>query len=430
MISDHIDFESARALLSAFLEAEQALDGFRHAELERAGSADLVGWQSRVLAALCEAGAPRAYAELVEALEERFHQVNKPTITQTLTKLGKANYVILKESKHALSEKGRRAGESVVGVERAVLAHFLAAIPRGMGSALVGGIDKWATNFRQLTSFAESRKPTPAGIYDAMVGGGLNSAIERISAEGLTSMLPWARSAALTNRAFLVRAVTHLARDHGVDQLIDVGAGLPGRYSTYGVATEYQPDPKVLYLDADEGVVNRGNIILKGCQGAQYRLATFESLDAVLAKGGSEFENIDLRKPVAILLVALLHFVPSDAVVHAVLEQLRSHLKAGSFLVISHGCQDPQEMDSQTCDIAADVVATYEKMTNRPLRLRTCQEITQLFDGWDTAPLGLQFAPKWKSDIDHPFISELSHAELLAYSPERSLNYVGVGKLA
>jgi|GEM_PF-1323592 len=434
-ISDELDPELAGKLLRALLQLAQAVEDFRGNEQERSGIGSFSGWQSRVLLALSEATDGLAHADIVAELEKSFSNVNGPTISQVLTKLsGRKDSRTLKcveqkGSKYVLLAAGQEVADSIVAIDRAVSVHLLGALSRDRAPTFVDDIENWRKNLDKLRAFVKAGAPTRAGVYDALLGGFFNSAAERSKSQALDDRDSSARSAARTNRTFLVRAVTHLARDEEIDQFVDVGAGLVGTASTLSIAMEHRDKSRVLYLDNDKNVVDRGEIIIQGCKNARFKLGKFEALGEILRKE-KESDFLDFAKPIAISLVALLHFVEDDDVIAAVLQKVRKQVEPGSFLVISAACRDPDRMDAQTIRQVDRLVSKYEQDTGFTVKTRTCEEIRQLFEenGWDIEPPGLQFAPAWRREIRHAYIDTLSDTDLLADTPEKSMIFAGVGK--
>ncbi len=429
---------SGKRLLLQISRAIQLMEDYRLAEVRRATDHEEsgtptdrrlsghTGWQARFLAILYEADGALDYGELAGLAEGRFGPVNKSTISQALRNLTNAKWIERKKRRLVLTPQGCEVAGRVAAVDRAVLSMGAAAF-RG-GTKTMDQLEKeareWMADFRVLTRHASASQPSPAGIYDALIGGSFNHAIDRASANDVMRLLPWASSAAICNRAFLRRSVSHLARSHGADQFLDLGAGLPTTGCTHELAVSINPDARVVYVDSDDDVVQVGKAVLRGCDNVEYASCRFDSIGVSIDR--PEFEILDFDKPIVLVLAALLHFVPSDAVVSAVLGELRERLATGSFIVISHGCRDPELMDPGTIELSDQVLEFYSKVTDYPVRLRTYQEIASLFDGWKIMePPGLQFAPSW---VVEPADEDVQEVGDLA-TPEQSLIVAGVAEL-
>ncbi|MDQ1250657.1 MAG: hypothetical protein QG597_5036, partial [Actinomycetota bacterium] len=180
----------------------------------------------------------------------------------------------------------------------------------------------------------DTSKPHPARMYDYWLGGKDNFAADRVAGDAVTRVAPFVRDAARGNRAFLARAVTFLAA-RGVDQFLDIGAGLPAAGNVHEVAQRVNPAVRVVYVDNDPVVL---------CH-AQAILATD---DRTIAVGGDLRDpgeiltcpqvraHLDFTRPIAVLLVAVLHFVPDDEDPRGILASLHDALPRGSYLVLSH----------------------------------------------------------------------------------------------
>jgi SAM-dependent methyltransferase len=165
-------------------------------------------------------------------------------------------------------------------------------------------------------------------MYDYMLGGKDNFAVDRQAIEQLAELIPEAVPLARANRAFLQRAVRYVAAT-GVHQFLDLGSGLP----TQGSAHEVAPEAQVVYVDHDPVVAAHARALLEPSSRAVVVEADFLDIDDVLAKAGA---FLDLEEPVGVLLVSILHFVPDAARPQRAVAALRDRMAPGSYLVISH----------------------------------------------------------------------------------------------
>jgi hypothetical protein len=150
--------------------------------------------------------------------------------------------------------------------------------------------------------------PNVARMYDYMLGGKENYASDRAAVAKLIEMAPGVPEAARLNREFLGRAVRFVA-SAGVTQFLDVGAGLPTQHSVHQVAQEAAPDATVVYVDNDPVVLTHSRALLDGQ--AQVAVAAGDVRDPAGIIGDPEVRAlIDFGRPVCVLLVALMHFVP------------------------------------------------------------------------------------------------------------------------
>src|SRR5687767_7858693 len=152
--------------------------------------------------------------------------------------------------------------------------------------------------------------PNPARIYDYLLDGKDNFPADRDVAEQLLAIAPVARDVVEDNRAFLRRAVRFLAAEAGIRQFIDLGSGLPTQGNVHEIAQAVAPDERVVYVDNDAMVVTHSRALLAGDNTAAIQ-ADLREPDRLL--GDAELrELIDFDQPIALLLMAILHFFPDD----------------------------------------------------------------------------------------------------------------------
>ncbi len=187
--------------------------------------------------------------------------------------------------------------------------------------------------------------PNAARMYNYWLGGKDNFAADREAADRSTHAVPQMPWFARENRSFLGRAVRFCAGE-GVSQFLDIGAGLPTMQSVHQVAERITADPHVVYVDHDPVVVTHSRALLAAPHTAAI-LGDLTRSDEIL--GDPEVSHlIDFTKPVAILLVAVLHFVSDELRPAESVARLRDALAPGSFLVISHVEMLPGQMDGTT----------------------------------------------------------------------------------
>ncbi len=227
--------------------------------------------------------------------------------------------------------------------------------------------------------------PNPARIYDYLLGGKDNLPADRAAAEELLALVPEARAGARENRAFLGRAVRYLAAE-GVRQFLDVGTGLPSQGNVHEVAHGVAPDARVVYVDNDPVVHVHANALLAEPTTAAV-LADLREPERIIRHPRAR-ALLDFTKPVAVLLVAVLHFVTDEEDPAGIVGSLRDVLAPGSFLVISHATGDFRP------EVAGKVSAVYDKAA-APLVLRSRPEVARLFQGFDLLPPGLVQPAAW-----------------------------------
>jgi hypothetical protein len=256
-----------------------------------------------------------------------------------------------------------------------------------------------------------AEKPSAARMYDYMLGGFHNVAIDREAVARAAAVYPDAALAARGNRAFLRRAVTYLI-ERGIDQFLDLGSGIPTAGNVHEVAQRADPAARVVYVDLDPTAVAHSRALLHDNPGAIAIQADARRPAAILARPEVR-RLLDLERPVGLLLLTLLHFVANDTEAYGLVATLRDAVTPGSYLALSHGTYE---------GAPAAVIGQVERLyagTANPVQFRAGPAIAHFFAGWELVEPGLVHGPVWHpDDPDDPFRDE----------PGRSLNLVGVGR--
>jgi len=240
----------------------------------------------------------------------------------------------------------------------------------------------------------ESGIPNVARIYDALLGGKDNFAVDREAALALTAAIPGAARAARDNRAFLGRAVHYLAAEAGITQFLDIGSGLPTAMNTHDVARAVNPDARVVYADSDPVVVSHARALLAKAPGVLAVEGEVQYPRDLL--GRREVRDVmDFSRPVAVLLVAVLHFLGDCESPWQVVEAINRRVAPGSFVVISHVTGD--QISPEAVTRARDIYAGFTQGT-----ARSRARIMALFDGLGLVPPGLVDVAAWRSGSELP----------------------------
>ncbi len=226
-------------------------------------------------------------------------------------------------------------------------------------------------------------------MYDYYLGGKDHWRADREAAEQILAVAPEVRAIARANRDFLRRAVTYLARDKGVTQFLDIGTGIPTSPNVHQTAAAAAAGTRVVYADNDPVIHAHANALLTGTGTTKIILADLRNPDVIVA-GARDF--LDFTKPVALLLVAILHFIPDAEDPAGIVAALRDALPPGSFLALSHGTAD-----FHPAEVAGAASSAYDSAT-APLVLRPRAAIEALLDGFTVEPPGLVQAPLWHPD--------------------------------
>ena len=234
--------------------------------------------------------------------------------------------------------------------------------------------------------------PHPARMYDYYLGGKDNFPADREAAERALSANPEFRSTARSNRGFLQRAVRHVA-EQGIDQFLDIGTGIPTAGNTHEIAQQADPQARVVYVDNDPIVLTHARALMAGMGRGRTDVLQADLRDpAGILAAAQVKELLDFDRPMALVLAAVLHFIPDEDKPYAIVEELLAALAPGSYLILSHGTADfiPAEIRDR-------VTGVYTKAT-APLVGRSREQVQQFFGGLDLLEPGVVTVPLWRPD--------------------------------
>jgi O-methyltransferase involved in polyketide biosynthesis len=242
-------------------------------------------------------------------------------------------------------------------------------------------------------------QPHPARIYDYWLGGKDNFAADREVAEKVAQIAPWVISGARGNRGFLTRAVRYLARA-GIRQFVDVGSGLPSMGNVHEIAQAVDPACRVLYVDNDPIVLVHARALLAGDE--RTVAVAGDARDPVgLLADPTVREHLDWSRPVAVLFVAVLHFLDGDEPAR-ILTQVRERLVPGSYLVVSHVADLPDDNTGPARAAATRAAVNLYEDLAAPFVLRTPEQVASLFAGFDLVEPGLVPVHRWRPERGRP----------------------------
>jgi hypothetical protein len=233
--------------------------------------------------------------------------------------------------------------------------------------------------------------PNAARVYDYALGGYHNFAVDRQFFERAEQAWPGLGMLAHANRAYLGRVVHHLV-GAGVRQFLDIGSGIPTLGNVHEAAQEVAPDARVMYVDIDPVAVAHSQAILAGNPLAG-------AIEGDLRRPGDivyhpdVLELFDFSRPVAVLLIAVLHFVPDSDNPAGIVATLREALGPGSYVALSHGTQATANGEQAQ----EDVRRMYQR-TPTPIHLRTRDQIAGLLAGMEIVPPGIVTVTDWHPD--------------------------------
>ncbi|MET7486413.1 SAM-dependent methyltransferase [Streptomyces sp. NPDC005538] len=253
-------------------------------------------------------------------------------------------------------------------------------------------------------------KASVARMYDAMLGGEHNFAIDREAVAAFTAIDPQVRTLARANRDFLGRAVRFLAAS-GVRQFIDLGSGIPTQGNVHEVAQAAAPGARVVYVDNDPVAVAHSTSLLADNPDADIVDGDIRRPAEVLSSPQVR-KLIDFDQPVAVLMITILHFVTPAEDPAGIVAAFRDALPDGSWLALSHATNQDRP------DTAAAVGQLYRSKATSPVTARSHDEILGLFDGFDLVAPGLVYVPLWRPDPQ----------DEIPENPSEYWVYAGVGR--
>ncbi|MEU6721736.1 SAM-dependent methyltransferase [Nonomuraea sp. NPDC046802] len=233
--------------------------------------------------------------------------------------------------------------------------------------------------------------PSVARMYDYLLGGKDNFAADRQAAAQIMQLSPNAKEVAQANRAFLGRAVRAVA-ESGIGQFLDIGTGLPTQENVHQVARRFSPGSRVVYVDNDPIVLVHARALLA------------ENADTIVVEGDMRepksvlshpeiTRHLDFEQPLAVFLVAVLHFIPDDDQAQSIVRSIREALPSGSHLIISHVTVG--ELDS---DVVGEGREVYRRTSTGNVTPRTREQIAGFFEGLEMMEPGLVSTTDWRTE--------------------------------
>jgi hypothetical protein len=252
----------------------------------------------------------------------------------------------------------------------------------------------------------KSDQPHSARMYDYYLGGKDNFSADREAAEQALAVFPNGRLVARQNRQFMIRATRYLAGEVGIRQFLDIGAGIPTSPNLHEVAQGIASDARVVYADNDPIVLTHARALLTSTPEGRtaYVDADIRDVDRIL-DAPDLLATLALDQPVALSLIAILHFIPDSDDPYGLVRRLLDAVPPGSYLLITHG----------TADVNPDAHRLYTAYQQRGIHLqsRTRTEVERFFDALDLVEPGVQIAHRWRPDDGVP--DNLTDAEVSNY---------------
>jgi hypothetical protein len=232
-----------------------------------------------------------------------------------------------------------------------------------------------------------------ARVHDYWLGGKENYAADRAAGDAVIAAYPGIVMSVRANRAFLARVVRFLAAEAGIRQFLDIGTGIPSANNTHEVAQAVAPDARVVYVDYDPVVLAHARALLDSSpEGAtDYIDADFRNYDAILEQAA---RTLDFSRPVAVMLIALLHLIGDQDDPYGIVSALMAAVPSGSYLALSQVASDIQ------AEQMAEARNRYNRMARETQQHRSHAEVAGFFKGLELLPPGLVPVQQWRPRSD------------------------------
>jgi hypothetical protein len=235
-------------------------------------------------------------------------------------------------------------------------------------------------------------RPHPARVYDYLLGGKDNFAADRAAAQAGLAANPNSRIPPRENRAFLRRVVRYLAGEAGITQFLDIGTGIPTSPNVHEIAQEVNPQARVVYVDNDPIVLAHARALLTSGPAGRTAYIDADVRDVGKILNSADLrQTLDMTQPVALLLIAVMHFIGDDDDPWGLAARMLAELPAGSYLALSHltGDFDPAAWEG--------VAAVYRR-SGVTMQVRSLAAVERFFTGLDVLDPGVVSLPKWRPD--------------------------------
>nr|WP_246560268.1 SAM-dependent methyltransferase [Kitasatospora kifunensis] len=242
--------------------------------------------------------------------------------------------------------------------------------------------------------------PHSARVYDYLIGGKTNFEADRVAAHASVKAWPALPTSMRTTRTFMQRAVRHLTEQYGVRQFLDIGTGIPTSPNVHEIAQAIAPEARVAYVDNDPIVLTHARALMSSTpQGRTcYLDADLRDVDSII--GAPQLhEVLDLTQPVALSLIAIVHFVLDEDDPQGIVRRFMDRLAPGSFLALTVFTAD-------TDPVGVGGVGREYNARGIPLQIRDKAQATAFFDGYDLLDPGVTLVHRWRPDAGAPQVRD------------------------
>jgi S-adenosyl methyltransferase len=230
-----------------------------------------------------------------------------------------------------------------------------------------------------------------ARIWNYWLGGRDNYAVDREAGDRVAAMLPSIVAQARADRAFLGRVIRYLAGMEGIRQFLDIGTGLPTASNTHEVAQRVAPESRIVYVDNDPLVLVHARALLTStAEGVcDYVDGDLHDPEPILAEAA---RTLDFTKPVALMLLGILHHIPDTDEAYSIVRRLVAALAPGSYVAINHSTSAIHG------EAMEEAVRHWNRVGTPSMTLRTPEQIAHFFDGLELLPPGVVSCSRWRPD--------------------------------
>lgn len=246
----------------------------------------------------------------------------------------------------------------------------------------------------QATAEIDTSVPSIARVYDYLLGGKHYYEVDQVASEAMIDAVPETTLLAAANRSFLRRAVRFLVGEAGIDQILDIGSGLPSAGNVHEIAREINPRTRVVYVDKDPIVLANGRALLSDDENTVVIQADLRDPEAIFNADETR-RLIDESRPFAVILGGILMHIEDEEDPLGIVKTIRDHLPSGGYLVHS-GCADPGEPR------ARELNEIFYQFSMGSRCFRPTSEQARFLDGFELVEPGLVACSEWRPSYDFP----------------------------
>ncbi|MFW6691359.1 SAM-dependent methyltransferase [Streptomyces sp. MAR4 CNX-425] len=239
--------------------------------------------------------------------------------------------------------------------------------------------------------------PHIARVWNYWLGGKDNYEADRQAGERVKQAFPQITDIARADRAFLARAVAYLVEEAGIRQFLDIGTGLPTAGNTHEVAQSLAPEARVVYVDNDPLVLTHARALLTSSPAGATDYVEADARDPETILGAAA-RTLDFDRPVAVMMLGVLHYVPEYQRTLGVVRRLLEAVPGGSHLAITHATFDAALGGREGMEGNAEATEYWNRNAPMPIAHRAKELIAAYFDGLDLVDPGLVSMPLWRPE--------------------------------